>query len=193
MTWRSTPKVIHLCTKARWPASKAPLCSQSVISSSQQALNSAPLTALSPTEAIKSTLIPHSTTAQEGAGGGGSVRATTHKHRLCTNTLPDHKALAPGVTRWNTLTANKQNWEGSEQTSFWLWPHSDTWCGTVCKFKGLYKWGSWCTTCWPVTALSSHPSCCREDNEHHFYSTHATGFHSCVDIKERCKISPAAH
>lgn len=73
--------------RARRPTSKALLCSQSVISSSQQILNSAPLAVLSPNEAIKSMLIPHSPITWEG-----SVRATTHKHRPCTNTLPGHKA-----------------------------------------------------------------------------------------------------
>lgn len=45
--------------KARQPASRGPLCSQCIISSSEQILNSAPFTALSPNEAIKSMLIPH--------------------------------------------------------------------------------------------------------------------------------------
>lgn len=61
-----------LYEKASRPTSKGPLCSQSVISSSRRALNSAPVAALSPTEAIKSTLIPHSTITGGGEGQSDS-------------------------------------------------------------------------------------------------------------------------
>ena len=96
--------------------SKGLLCSWSVISSSQQALNSAPLTALSLTEAIKSTLIPHSTITRRGMGGQSEHRHI--KHRLCTNTLPGHKA--PPQVWWggtSPLQTNRSKWARSVRPS----------------------------------------------------------------------------
>lgn len=60
------------------------------MSSSVQILNSAPLTELSPTEAIKSTLIP---SLRYNSGGGGSHEPQTHY--LAT------QSLALGAARWN--------------------------------------------------------------------------------------------
>lgn len=107
--------------------SKAPLCFHSVITTSQQAVNSAPLAAVSPTMAIKSTLIPHPSLLQRGEGQ--SVSWYTNRG-LCgqthTTLLQSH---APGVMRWSALTANRTVKAGSvrpsDLTSFWhmMWDH----------------------------------------------------------------------
>lgn len=82
------------------PASKGPLCSQSVISSSRRVLNSAPLAALSPSVAIKSTLIPSLRRCRPAGGEGRGSRS------LGTGL---HEYLAPeprGAARPQTI-----NWE----------------------------------------------------------------------------------
>lgn len=136
--------------------SKAPLCFHSVITTSQQAVNSAPLAAVSPTMAIKSTLIPHPSLLQRGRVI--QYRGTQTEACVGKRTLLGCKAMlqvwwggahSPQTERWRL-----------EACALLTWPHSDIWCGTICKFKGLCRWMSWCTTCWPVTALSSHHSCC---------------------------------
>lgn len=109
--------------------SKAPLCFHSVITTSQQAVNSAPLAAVSPTMAIKSTLIPHPSLLQRGEGQ--SVSWYTNRG-LCgqthTTLLQSH---APGVMRWSALTANRTVKAGSvrpsDLTSFWhmMWIYAN--------------------------------------------------------------------
>ena len=148
----------------------------------QQILNSAPLNALSPDEAIKSRLIP---SLHHYMRGGGANRATTQEHRPRTNTLPGHKAGPQ--EQWSGIHSvqTEQNSEGLEHTSLRLWPLSNTPCGTICKSTGLWKSvGPSAPLPGPLTALSPHCSCCREESEHHFHSAHATGFHSCGNERD---------
>lgn len=104
--------------------------------------------------------------------GGGSVRA--HKHRLHTNTLPGHKA-APGVTA-GALRVRPSDFDLVL-----------TWCGTICKWCNGEEVGALFDGV--LQRYLSHRSCCREDNEHHFHSAHATHFPSCVDFSRKIKSS----
>lgn len=106
------------------------------------------LTALSPGEAIKSTLIPHSISPH----GGGSVTTTENKHRH--KHPPWSQSRAPGVMRWNAPRTNRTERARSARPS-----DRDlilTWRGPKCKFKGFCKWRSWCTSCWPQRRLPQH-------------------------------------
>lgn len=76
------------------------------MSSSAQILNSAPLTALSPSEAIKSMLIP---SLHHYSGGGGSARFT--------NTLPGRTELCPGSHEVEHARRNLTGAELLEQLS----------------------------------------------------------------------------
>lgn len=89
---RKATKFIHRALTKRRPASNTLLCSQSVVSPPpppRQILNSALLTALSPSEAIKSMLIPRSTIVRSGGKGQSEPR---HINPDRSNTLPGYKA-----------------------------------------------------------------------------------------------------
>lgn len=97
--------------------SKAPLCFHSVITTSQQAVNSAPLAAVSPTMAIKSTLIPHPSLLQRGEGQ--SVSWYTNRGPVWANA---HYFVAKPCSRCDEVecTHRKQNGEGWKRAPFWL-------------------------------------------------------------------------
>lgn len=82
-----------MCTHTAHQIIKALLSSPSIIGSSPQILNSAALTVLSPNQAIKSMLIPHSTITWGGEG-------RREGHDTHTRMLPGLKTEAPGVMRW---------------------------------------------------------------------------------------------